>query len=403
MSERTATADVGAGQAILTKEQLQRYSRQIILNEVGVEGQRRLLDSKVLIVGAGGLGSPSSIYLAAAGVGTIGIIDADRVDRSNLHRQVLHFDKDVNRPKTESAREHLTALNPDVKVIEYRTFLDSTNAMEILAPYDVVINGCDNFATRYLVNDACVLLGKPLVDASILRFEGQATVFLPGQGCYRCLFPEPPPPGMVPNCAQAGIIGALAGHMGTLQAVEAVKILLGIGKSLTQKMILFDALTGEYRTVKWRRDPSCPICGDNPVIKELIDYEEFCGLPPRSQDQADELAGPPKEVVERLGWVRDVAQVKDKLGSPDIQWLDVREPQEFKMFRIPGSTLIPMSQVLERAGDLDPEKETVVICLSGDRSAAVTIDLHRRGFDKVYNLTGGLVAWINEKLPIERG
>jgi len=300
-----ATADVSsrtaAGGGLLTQEQLTRYSRQIILSEVGIENQRKLLDSKVLVVGAGGLGSPSSIYLAAAGVGTIGIIDADRVDLSNLHRQVLHFNRDVNRPKTQSAKEHLEALNPDVRVIEHPVYLDSSNALEIIRDYDLVINGCDNFATRYLVNDACVLLKKPLIDASILRFEGQATVFLPGQGCYRCLYPEPPPPGMVPNCAQAGIIGALAGHMGTLQVIEAVKVLLGIGKPLASRMLLFDALSGEYRTVRWRRDPNCPVCGDHPTITELIDYEEFCGLPPRTQEPAGELAGRPSRWCRRRG------------------------------------------------------------------------------------------------------
>lgn len=406
MADHTETVQRnGAQGAILTQDQLSRYSRQLILGEVGVEGQRKLLDAKVLIVGAGGLGSPSSIYLAAAGVGTIGMIDADRVDRTNLHRQVLHFDKDVDRPKTESAREHLEALNPDVNVVEHRTFLDSSNAMEIMSQYDLVINGCDNFATRYLVNDACVLLGKPLVDASILRFEGQATVFLPGEGCYRCLFPEPPPPGMVPNCAEAGIIGALAGHMGTLQVVEAVKILLGIGQSLSQKMLLYDALSGEYRTVKWRKDENCPICSENPVITELIDYEEFCGLPPRADEEADEdeLSGPPKEVVEAKGWAKSVSEVKDLFESADVQWLDVREPQEFKMFRIPGSTLIPMAQTLSRVDELDPNKETLVVCLSGERSASITLELRRNGFDQAFNLTGGMVAWINDKLPVDRG
>jgi len=401
MADVTAKpADDGA---LLTKEQLTRYSRQIILGEIGIENQRKLLDSKVLVVGAGGLGSPSSIYLAAAGVGTIGIIDADRVDLSNLHRQVLHFDRDVNRPKTESAKEHLEALNPDVKVIEHRVYLDSSNALEIIGQYDLVINGCDNFATRYLVNDACVLLKKPLIDASILRFEGQMTVYLPGQGCYRCLFPEPPPPGMVPNCAEAGIVGALAGHMGTLQVVEAIKVLLGIGKPLTGKMLLYDALNGEYRTVRWRRDPNCPICGDHPTIKELIDYEEFCGLPKRQEVPEEEVAGPPQEYVQAKGWARDVAEVKELVGSPDVQWLDVREPQEYKMFRIPGVTLIPMGQTLQRLSELDPKKQTIVVCLSGERSAKMTIELRKRGFDKAYNLTGGMVAWINQKLPIERG
>lgn len=390
------------GEALLNQEQLSRYSRQIILSEVGVEGQRKLLDSKVLLIGAGGLGSPAAIYLAAAGVGTIGIIDADRVDISNLHRQVIHFDKDQNRPKTESAREYIEELNPDVTVIEHHTFLDSTNAKEIVSGYDVVVNGCDNFATRYLVNDVCVLLGKPLVDASILRFEGQATVFLPGQGCYRCLFPEPPPPGMVPNCAEAGIIGALAGHMGTLQVVETVKILLDVGQSLTGKMVLYDALAGEYRTVKWRRDPSCPICGENPIITDLIDYEEFCGLPPREEEQAEET-GPPEVLVEKYGWAKDVSQVKDLLNNGTLQWIDVREPQEYKMFRIPGSELIPMREIDQRISEVDREKEAVLICLSGQRSAAITMELRQKGYDKVYNLSGGMVAWVNEKLPVEQG
>lgn len=390
------------GRAPFTNEQLTRYSRQIILDEVGVEGQRKLLDAKVLVVGAGGLGSPASIYLAAAGVGTIGIIDADRVDRSNLHRQVLHFDKDVERPKTTSAKEHLESLNPDVTVVEHRTLLDSSNALEIIADYDLVINGCDNFPTRYLVNDACVLLSKPLVDASILRFEGQATVYLPGQGCYRCLFPKPPPPGTVPSCAEAGIVGALAGHMGTLQAVEAVKVLLGAGKPMAGRMLLYDALGAEYRTVRWRRDPDCPVCGDRPTITQLIDYDEFCGVPKRTKEETG-VVGSTQAQVKAMGWARDVAEVQGLVESDGVQWLDVREPDEYRMFRIAGATLIPMGECLTRLDELDPAKETIVVCYSGERSARVTIELRQRGFDKAYNLTGGMVAWVKAGLPIEQG
>lgn len=276
------------GRRILSDGQLERYSRHVRLDEVGLTGQRKLIDSKVIIIGAGGLGSPAAVYLAAAGVGTIGLVDYDRVDLSNLQRQVLHFTDDVGRLKTESARDHLNAMNPEVTVIEHRRPLTSDNAFDVLGPYDVIINGSDNFPTRYLVNDAAYLLRKPLVDASILRFEGQATVFVPGKGCYRCLFPEPPPPGAVPTCADAGIIGALAGHLGTLQAMEAVKILLGIGRPLVNRLLIYDGLDGHYHTLKWRRNPSCPLCGDAPTIKELIDYEEFCGVPPvhAADDQA---------------------------------------------------------------------------------------------------------------------
>lgn len=390
------------GRSSLTNEQLTRYSRQMILQEVGAEGQRRLLQAKVLVVGAGGLGSPASIYLAAAGVGTIGIIDADRIDRSNLHRQVLHFDRDVGRSKTRSAKEHLEALNPDVTVIEHPTLLDSSNALEIISGYDLVVNGCDNFPTRYLVNDACVLLKKPLVDASILRFEGQATVFLPGQGCYRCLFAKPPPPGSVPSCAEAGIVGALAGHMGTLQAMEAVKVLLGVGETLAGRMLLYDALRAEYRTVRWRKDPDCPVCGDRPTIRELIDYDEFCGLPRRTKED-EEVSGSAQEMVKARGWGRDVTQAKQLIGRDDVLWLDVREPDEYRMFRIANSTLIPMRETLARLDELDPEKETIVVCLSGERSARITLELRRRGFDRAYNLTGGISAWVKAGFPVEQG
>ena len=262
----------------LTPNQVQRYSRHIIMGDVGSKGQRNLMQAKVLIVGAGGLGSPSAIYLALAGVGTIGIVDFDVVDLSNLQRQILHHTADVGRPKLQSALDNIKSYNPDVNVVSHEVRLESDNALEIVGQYDLVVNGADNFATRYLVNDACYLLGKPLVDGSILIFDGQATVFIPGQGCYRCLFPAPPPPGMVPNCAEAGVLGALTGLVGSIQATEALKLILGIGESLSSRLLLIDALSMSFREVKIKRNPSCPLCGDNPTVTELIDYEVFCGL-----------------------------------------------------------------------------------------------------------------------------
>ena len=262
----------------LTPEQVKRYSRHIIMSDVGSKGQRALMGAKALIIGAGGLGSPSAIYLSLAGVGTVGIVDFDVVELSNLQRQVLHHSSDVGRPKVQSALDNIKAYNPDVNVVLHETRLESDNAMEIIGQYDLVINGADNFATRYLVNDTCYLLNKPLVDGSILIFDGQATVFLPGQGCYRCLFPEPPPPGMVPNCAEAGVLGALTGLVGSIQATEALKYFLGIGESLSSRLLLIDALSMSFREVRLKRNPSCPLCGDNPTVTELIDYEVFCGV-----------------------------------------------------------------------------------------------------------------------------
>ena len=262
----------------LTPEQVKRYSRHIIMGDVGSSGQRKLMQSKALIVGAGGLGSPSAIYLALAGVGTVGIVDFDVVEISNLQRQILHHSSDIGRPKLQSAIDNILAYNPDVKVVPHEVRLESDNAMEIISQYDLVINGADNFATRYLVNDACYLLNKPLVDGSILIFDGQATLFLPGQGCYRCLFPSPPPPGMVPNCAEAGVLGALTGLVGSIQATEALKHFLGIGESLCSRLLLVDALSMSFREVKLKRNPACPLCGDNPTVTELIDYEIFCGV-----------------------------------------------------------------------------------------------------------------------------
>jgi len=270
---------IAGGSFVFTEEQVLRYSRHIIMPQVGGMGQRKLLEAKVLIIGAGGLGSPAAIYLAMAGVGTLGLVDFDQVDLSNLQRQILHRTSDVGRPKVESARDTIAAYNPDVTVITHNEPLTSENAFDILGRYDIIVNGADNFATRYLVNDACYLLGKPLIDGSIFMFEGQATVFLPGKGCYRCLFPAPPPPGLVPNCAEAGVLGVLPGIIGCIQATEAIKLILGIGEPLVGRLLLFDALAMEFRQVRTRRDPNCPLCGDNPTIRELIDYEEFCGSP----------------------------------------------------------------------------------------------------------------------------
>ena len=364
---------------MLNKEQLARYSRQMILEELGVLGQRRLLDSKVLVVGAGGLGSPAALYLAAAGVGTIGIVDGDRVDSSNLHRQLLHRTRDLGCPKTESAARTLEEINPGITVVTFPTALSSANALEIIGRFDVVVNGSDNFPTRYLVNDACVLLRRPLVDASVLRWEGQATVYLPGRGCYRCLFPTPPPPGAVPSCAEAGVIGAVAGHMGTIQAVETVKLLLGVGESLANRLLLVDALSGETRAVRWSRNPECPVCGDHPTITALIEYEEFCGL-------ADV---DPRE-----------ASLMIEQGA---QLIDVREPWEWASSRIPGAMLIPVAELPRRATEIDPNRPVIVQCAVGGRSAGVVEVLRKAGYSRVYNLAGGIIAWANLGLPTETG
>lgn len=378
---------------LLSKEQLSRYSRQIILEEIGVTGQRRLLDSKVLVIGAGGLGSPVSLYLAAAGIGTLGIVDGDRVDLSNLHRQIIHYTPDIGRPKTETAQRTLGAVNPDVKVVPYQTVLTSENAMDIIADYDLVVNGSDNFPTRYLVNDACVLLGKPLIDASILKWEGQATVFLPGRGCYRCLFPSPPPPGSVPSCAEGGIVGAVAGFMGSLQATEAVKILLGAGQTLANRLLLFDALQGDVRTLRWKRNPDCPVCGDQPTITHLIDYEQFCGLPGRGHVPVD---------VEAVAPALDADEAR-RLIADGAQLIDVREPWEWAALHIPGATLIPMGEVPQRTSEIDPNRVVVVQCASGQRSAKITLFLRQAGYGKAYNLTGGINEWANRRYPTESG
>ncbi|MDR5683747.1 MAG: molybdopterin-synthase adenylyltransferase MoeB [Armatimonadota bacterium] len=378
--------------AMLSTEQLDRYSRQIVLEEVGVAGQRRMLDAKVVIIGAGGLGSPAALYLAAAGVGTLGIVDGDRVDLTNLHRQVLHYTHDIGRPKTQSARRTLEDINPDVRVIPHATVLTSDNALKILEPYDVVVNGSDNFPTRYLVNDACVLLGKPLVDASILRWEGQATTFLPGRGCYRCLFPTPPPPGAVPSCAEGGIIGAVAGFMGTYQAIETIKILLGVGTAQANRLMLFDALDGEVRYVRWARNPDCPVCGDAPTIRELIDYEQFCGVP--MPDRAAPAVRSPAEVS---------AVEAAQMLAAGAQLVDVREAWEVAQSHIPGMRWIPMGEVEQRVGEIARDRPVIVYCASGQRSGKVTEWLRERGYGQAYNLAGGIIAWQNAHQPVAQG
>lgn len=379
---------------LLSDEQMDRYSRQIILDEIGVAGQRRLLESKVLVVGAGGLGSPVALYLAAAGVGTLGIVDGDRVDLTNLQRQILHYTHDVGRPKTQSARRTLEDINPDITVVPYQTVLTSENALEIIRDYDVVVNGSDNFPTRYLVNDSCVFLRKPLIDASILKWEGQATAFLPGEGCYRCLFPSPPPPGAVPSCAEGGIVGAVAGFMGTLQALETVKVLLGRGETLSNRLLIFDALSGEVRTLRWQRNPDCPVCGDHPTITALIDYEAFCGVPGHAAAAAPVAVEAPSTDI-------SPQQARELLDQDGAALIDVREQWEWVTARIPGATLIPMSEIAPRLGEIPSDRPVVVYCAVGARSAAVVEALRERGHARAYNIAGGIVAWMNGQYPVE--
>jgi len=415
---------------LLTDAQLQRYSRQLRLEALGVAGQARLLASKVAVVGAGALGSAAAIYLAAAGVGTIGLIDADHVDLSNLHRQILHMDRDQGRPKTQSGRRHLEDLNPDVQVVEHRVYLSSENALEVLRRYDLVVNGSDNFPTRYLVNDACVLLGKPLVDASILMFEGQATAFVPGKGCYRCLYPAPPPAGSVPSCAEAGVIGALAGQMGSLQALEAIKLLLGIGESLAGRLLTYDALYGEWRVFKYKRRANCPACGDQPTITQLIDYAAFCGAPARpAADSAPleapaadpaplaELGAAPAAPGAATGDATAAAAatagpaageltapvVAARLGAGEVDLIDVRTEREFARGHIAGARLLPAGAVNARLGEIDPERTTVLVCNVGELSGMVVGVLREAGYSRVFNLAGGIAAWENHGLPLAPG
>ena len=383
----------GSGAATLTNDEVQRYSRHLIIPEVGVEGQRKLKNAKVVCIGAGGLGSPSSLYLAAAGVGTLGLVDFDVVDFSNLQRQILFSTTDVGRPKVQAAAARLTALNPEVRVVTHETPLSSANALDILRDYDVVVDGADNFPTRYLVNDACVLLGIPNAYGSIFRFDGQASVFATKGGpCYRCLYPEPPPPGLVPSCAEGGVLGVLPGMIGTIQATEAIKLILGIGNTLAGRLLLLDALSMEFRTMKLRRDPACPVCGDHPTVKTLIDYQQFCGIPAATAAAASTPAVP--EIT--------VDALKVGLDRGEHPWiLDVREPREFEICRIPGSTLIPLGELPKRLGEIPRgagAPEIVVHCKMGGRSAKAVALLRENGID-ARNVTGGILAWIDRVDP----
>jgi adenylyltransferase/sulfurtransferase len=373
----------------LSPQELARYSRHLTLPNVGLAGQRRIKGARVLVIGAGGLGSPVALYLAAAGVGTLGIVDFDVVDVTNLQRQLLHGTSDVGRAKLDSAGDRIRDVNPHVHVEPYPTRLTSANALEILRDYDVVIDGTDNFATRYLTNDACVLLGKPNVYGSIFRFEGQASLFgTDGGPCYRCLYPDPPPPGMVPSCAEGGVLGVLPGLIGTIQATEALKLLLGIGESLSGRLLLVDALTMQFRSVRVKRDPQCPACGTR-TITELIDYDEFCGTRggelPHDKDNVEEIT--PEELAERL-----------KRGD-DFDLIDVREPGEWDVAHLPSARLIPLGQLAGQMGALDASREVVVMCRSGRRSADAVRRLQAAGFTRAKNLAGGILRWSDDVDP----
>jgi len=368
----------------LTTDEIQRYARHLILPDVGVEGQQRLKAARVLIIGAGGLGSPVALYLAAAGVGALGVVDFDVVDVSNLQRQILHGTKDVGRSKLESARARLRDVNPHVRVETHDARLTSDNALEIIGGYDIVVDGTDNFATRYLTNDACILLGKPNVYGSIFRFEGQASVFgMPDGPCYRCLFPEPPPPGSVPSCAEGGVLGVLPGIVGTIQATETIKLILGIGETLAGRLLLIDALSMQFRAMTLRKDPACPACGTR-TITELIDYDEFCGAPTvESVHDADDVVEiTPRELATRLA---------RNDGTFDL--IDVREPGEWAIARIDGARLIPLAQIPSSLPSLDKAREIVVMCRSGVRSADAARFMQREGFTRVKNLAGGILRW----------
>ena len=370
----------------LTQEEVLRYSRHLIMPEVGMEGQLKLKAASVLLVGTGGLGAPLAMYLAAAGVGRIGLVDFDVVDHTNLHRQVIHGTSDVGRPKIDSAMDSMREINPNVKLDRHEVALTSENALQIIADYDLVVDGTDNFPTRYLVNDACVLLGKPNVYGSIFRFEGQATVFAYKSGpCYRCLYAEPPPPGLVPSCAEGGVLGILPGVIGLIQATEAVKLILGVGEPLVGRLLLYDALAMRFRELKLRRNSECPVCGDHPTITQLIDYQEFCGV--RMQEPTNNV-----EI--------DVLDLKKKLDNKEqFTLLDVREVHEVLIGRIPGSKLIPLGDLEKRTSELDRSAEIIVHCKSGGRSSKAVEYLRKSGYANVKNLTGGILAWSDKIDP----
>src|SRR5437879_2084162 len=395
--DEIAGTDAGGPQAgrpalpMLSNEEVARYSRHLIMPEVGMTGQRKLKAASVLMIGTGGLGAPLGMYLAAAGVGRLGVVDFDVVDASNLQRQIIHGTKDIGRPKISSAKDRLQDINPHVEIETHETRVTSENALRLFVNYDVIVDGTDNFPTRYLVNDACVLTGKPNVYGSIFRFEGQASVFWAERGpCYRCLYPEPPPPGLVPSCAEGGVLGVLPGIIGAIQATETIKIILGAPDILVNRLVLFDAWRMRFRELKLRKNPDCPVCGDNPTIKELIDYEEFCGV--RQQPQTET-----QNTMEEI----TATELKQRLDNgDDIQIIDVREPHEYEIAQIPNSRLIPLGQVLGRMNEIDPERETVVHCKMGGRSAKAIEALKRTGFTgHLINLKGGITAWSNEVDP----
>jgi molybdopterin/thiamine biosynthesis adenylyltransferase/rhodanese-related sulfurtransferase/molybdopterin converting factor small subunit len=375
--------------AALTNDEIARFSRHLILPEVGIEGQTKLKHAKVAMIGAGGLGAPVGLYLAAAGVGRIGLVDFDVVDVSNLQRQVIHGTSDIGRKKLDSAADRMTDINPNIRIDKFDTGLTSANALEILRDYDIVVDGTDNFPTRYLVNDACVILKKPNVYGSIFRFEGQATVFAYADGpCYRCLYPEPPPPGLVPSCAEGGVLGILPGVIGVIQATEAVKIILGIGDTLKGRLLLYDALGMKFRELKLRRDKDCPVCGDHPTVTKLIDYEQFCGIKPMS-NEAPIASG-----------VIDAIELKQKIDRGDtFVLLDVREPHEYQIARIPGSILIPLGDLPKRLNELAKDADIVAQCKSGGRSQKAVDLLKQNGFLHVRNMTGGITAWSDKVDP----
>jgi adenylyltransferase/sulfurtransferase len=375
----------------LSKDEILRYSRHLIIPEVGVEGQKKLKAAKVLLIGTGGLGAPLGLYLTAAGIGRIGLVDFDVVDFTNLQRQVIHTTPDVGKKKIDSAAEKMKAINPHVEIVKHETALTSENALDILKDYDIVVDGTDNFPTRYLVNDACVLLGKPNVYGSIFRFEGQSTVFATEDGpCYRCLYPEPPPPGLVPSCAEGGVLGILPGTVGLIQATETVKLILGIGEPLIGRLLLYDALGMRFRELKLRKSADCPVCGPNRTITKLIDYHQFCGVPQQAA---------PVETKVNEGEI-EVKEVKAKLDrGDDFVLIDVREPHEHQICNIPQAKLIPLGQVAQRLGELNPKADIVVHCKSGMRSAKACGILRQAGFERVRNMKGGILAWSDQVDP----
>jgi adenylyltransferase/sulfurtransferase len=377
--------------AALSNDEILRYSRHLIMPEVGMEGQLKLKAAKVLMIGTGGLGAPLGLYLAAAGVGRIGIVDFDTVDSTNLQRQVIHGTKDIGRPKLDSAADRMRDINPYIEIEKYELRLTSENALQLFKDYDIVVDGTDNFPTRYLVNDACILTGKPNVYGSIFRFEGQATVFGYQDGpCYRCLYPEPPPPGLVPSCAEGGVLGILPAVVGSIQATETIKLILGQGETLKGRLLLYDALNMKFRELKLRKNPECPMCGANPSIHALIDYEQFCGIPQHAEPETKGMSE----------WEIDPVGLKQRLDNKeDVFILDVREPHEYDICRLEGSTLIPLGELPKRVSELNSADDIVVHCRSGVRSAKAVDFLRKAGFRKVKNLTGGILAWSDQVDP----